>query len=172
MQRARTRRACHPRSRVRAAALGREAPIDYVMSEEGSEGEFMAIRFSRWLAVVGGILAPLLETIRRWSTWQQTPANLFDDYIMGAFLLYAAWRTGQDVRSGQRFLIAAWSFACGLGYYSFFGQLDSLRLGQRDPAAIASEWVLLIKGIAWGSAIIALALSVRRLPDHESLTAA
>ena len=82
----------------------------------------MTIEFSRWLAIVGGILAPLLETIRRWSTWQQSPANLFDDYIMGAFLLYGAWRVGKDVRSGQRFLIAAWAFACGLGYYSFFGQ--------------------------------------------------
>jgi hypothetical protein len=129
----------------------------------------MTIQFSRWLAIVGGIGAPLFETIRRWSTWQQSPANLFDDYIMGALLLYAAWRIGKDLRSGQRFLIAAWAFACGLGYYSFFGQLDSLRLGQRDPAPIASEWVLLIKGIAWSSAIIALALSLRRLPEKESL---
>lgn len=129
----------------------------------------MTIQFSRWLAIVGGILAPLLETIRRWSTWQQSPANLFDDYIMGAFLLYAAWRMGKDIRSGQRFLIAAWAFACGLGYYSFFGQLDSLRLGQRDPASIASGWVLLIKGIAWSLAIIALAVSLRRLPEKELL---
>lgn len=132
----------------------------------------MAIQFSRWLAIVGGILAPLLETIRRWSTWQQSPANLFDDYIMGAFLLYGAWRVGKDIRSGQRFLVAAWAFACGLGYYSFFGQLDSLRLGQHDPAPIASEWVLLIKGIAWGSAIIALVISLRRLPEKEVLESA
>src|SRR3982750_2150093 len=113
------------------------------------------IQFSRWLAISGGVLAPLLETVRRWSTWQQRPANLFDDYIMGAFLLYAAWRTGRDVRGGQRFLVGAWGFACGLGYYSFFGQLESLRQGQVDPAPIASEWVLLIKGFAWGLAIIA-----------------
>ena len=132
----------------------------------------MTIEFSRWLAIVGGILAPLLETIRRWSTWQQSPANLFDDYIMGAFLLYGAWRVGKDVRSGQRFLIAAWAFACVLGYYSFFGQLDSLRLGQRDPAPIASEWVLLIKGIAWSSSIIALSVSLRRLPEKEVLKSA
>jgi len=132
----------------------------------------MTIRFSRRLAVAGGILAPLLETARRWSTWQQAPANLFDDYIMGAFLLYAAWRVGKDVHSGQRFLIAAWAFACGLGYYSFFGQLESLRLGRPDPAPIASEWVLLIKGVAWGLAIIALAASLRRLPERGSLKAA
>jgi len=91
----------------------------------------MTIQFSRRLAIVGGILAPLAETIRRWSTWQQSPAALFDDYIIGAFLLYAAWRTGKDIRNGQRFLAAAWGFACGLGYASFFSQLDSLRLVNR-----------------------------------------
>lgn len=78
------------------------------------------IQFSRLLAIVGGIVAPLGETIRRWSTWQDSPANLFDDYIMGAFLLFGAWRTGKNVRTGQRYLAAAWAFACGLGYYSFF----------------------------------------------------
>jgi hypothetical protein len=127
----------------------------------------MTIRFSRWLAILGGILAPLAETIRRWSTWQEAPANLFDDYIMGAFLLYAAWLVGKDSRKGQRFLIAAWGFACGLGYYSFFGQLQSLRMGQPDPSSIPSEWVLLIKGIVWTLGIIALTVSLRRLPEKE-----
>ena len=127
----------------------------------------MTIEFSRRLAIMGGILAPLGETIRRWNTWQESPPNLFDDYIMGAFLLYAAWRTGKNVRSGQRFLAAAWAFACGLGYYSFFGQLRSLRLGEIDPAPISSEWVLLIKGIAVSLAIIALVLSLRRLSEAE-----
>ena len=127
----------------------------------------MTIQFSRQLAIVAGILAPLAETIRRWSTWRQSPANLFDDYIMGAFLLYGAWRTGKNLRSGQRVLAAAWAFACGFGYYSFFGQWQNLRLGVRDPAPISSEWVLLIKGIFFGLAIVALVVSLRRLPENE-----
>lgn len=127
----------------------------------------MTIQFSRRLAIVGGILVPLAETIRRWSTWQQAPASLFDDYIIGAFLLYAAWRTGKDLRSGQRFLAAAWAFACGLGYASFFAQLNSMRLGERDPAPISSGWVLLIKGILVSLAIIALVGSLRRLPEQQ-----
>jgi hypothetical protein len=127
----------------------------------------MAIKFSRWLAIVGGILVPLAETIRRWSTWQQSPANLFDDYILGAFLLYGAWRTGQDLRSGQRYLAAAWAFACGLGYLSFFGQLKNLRLHEADPAPISSEWVAIIKGVALALAIVALAISLRRLPEES-----
>ena len=128
----------------------------------------MTIQFSRRLAIVVGILAPLAETIRRWSTWKQSPANLFDDYIMGAFLLYGAWRTGKNLRSGQRVLAGAWAFACGLGYYSFFGQLRSMRLGERDPAPISSGWVLAIKGIAFTLAIIALLVSLKRLPDYEA----
>jgi hypothetical protein len=129
----------------------------------------MTIQFSRRLAIVGGILAPLAETVRRWSTWQQSPASLFDDYIMGAFLLYGAWRTSKDLRSGQRVLAAAWAFACGLGYYSFFGQLQSMRSGEPDPAPIASKWVLLIKGVAVALAIAALLISLKRLPDDKAV---
>ncbi|HEV7798316.1 MAG TPA: hypothetical protein VGO73_09180 [Pyrinomonadaceae bacterium] len=125
----------------------------------------MTIQFSRRLAIVAGLLAPLAETIRRWSTWRESPANLFDDYIMGGFLLYGAWRVGKNLRDGQRVLAAAWAFACGLGYFSFFGQLHSMRLGERDPAPVSSEWVLVIKGIAIALAVIALVVSLRRLPD-------
>src|SRR6185369_5002416 len=132
--------------------------------EEGVE-RVTDMRFARWLAIIGGVLAPVLETIRRWSTWKQSPANLFDDYVMGAFLLYGAWRVSKDIRSGQRFLVAAWGFACGLGYYSFFGQLKDLQQGQAAPEAIGPGGVLVIKGIAWGLAIVALALSLRRLPE-------
>ena len=32
----------------------------------------MTIQFSRRLAIAFGILAPLGETIRRWSTWRET----------------------------------------------------------------------------------------------------
>ena len=127
----------------------------------------IGIQFSRRLAIAGGILAPLGETVRRWDTWRQSPHNLFDDYIMGAFLLYAAWLARRDARSGQRYLAAAWAFACGLGYYSFFGQLRSLRLGEIDPAPISSEWVAVIKGIAVTLAVISLLASLRRMREAE-----
>ena len=127
----------------------------------------MLIKISRWLAIVGCVLLPLAETVRRWSTWRQSPANLFDDYIIGAFLLYGAWRTGKNLRSGQRYLAAAWAFACGMGYFSFFRQLERVQLHEADPAPISSEWVLVIKGVMWALAIVALAMSLRRLPETE-----
>jgi len=74
----------------------------------------MNIHFSRWLAIIGGILIPLLETIRRWSTWRESPASLFDDYILGAFLLFGAWQVGKDIRSGQRFLAGPGHLRVGL----------------------------------------------------------
>lgn len=128
----------------------------------------MTIRFSRRLAIVFGILAPLGETIRRWSTWREFPPNLFDDYIMGAFLLYGAWRAGRDIRSGQRYLAAAWAFTCGLGYYSFFGQLRSWSLNEIDPAPISSGWMLAIKGVGVTLSVLALAISLRRSPESQS----
>lgn len=112
--------------------------------------------FSRLLAVILGLLAPLAETVRRWHTWREYPPALFDDYVMGAFLLAGAWLVSRNFASGQRFLAAAWGFTCGLGYYSFFGQLRRYGLGEVDPAPISSGAVLAIKGIGVVLAVIAL----------------
>ena len=104
-----------------------------------------AISFSRYLAIVLGVLTPLLETIRRWSTWRDDPASFFDDYILGGLLLYGAWRVGRDARAGQRFLATGWAFMCGMAYGSFFFQLHNISIGAPDPAPISSTWVAVIK---------------------------
>ena len=140
------------------------------LSRQSDNNYMLTIHFSRRLAIIAGILAPLAETIRRWSTWQEWPPNFFDDYLMGALLIYGAWRTGRDVRSGQRFLAAAWGLACGFGYYSFFGQLRSMALHEVDPAPVSSEWVALIKGLAWAVAILALVVTLKPIPDTEFST--
>ena len=128
----------------------------------------MTISFSRYLAVVLGLVTPIAETIRRWSTWRADPPALFDDYILGAFLLYGAWRVGQDARTGQRFLAAGFAFMCGMAYYSFFGQLQNLRTGVADPAPISSTWVAVIKGTGLALAVVGLVLSLRRLPESRN----
>ena len=127
----------------------------------------MTITFSRYLAIAIGILTPLAETIRRWSTWREDPAALFDDYILGALLLYGAWRVGKDARTGQRFLAAGWAFMCGMAYYSFFGQLHNIQLGVQDPAPISSTSVAVIKGVGLALGVIGLVTSLRSLPSHE-----
>jgi hypothetical protein len=127
----------------------------------------MRINFARWLAYVGGVAAPLAETIRRWNTWRDNPPALFDDYVIGALLIYGAWRVGRDARTGQRFLAAAWGFACGMGYASFFGQLYSNRQGVVDPSHLPGAWVAVVKGLAVAFAILALVASLRRLPAED-----
>ena len=123
----------------------------------------MTLDFSRRLAIVAGIFLPLAETVRRWhqlvhlSMW---PAWL-DDVLLGAFLLYGAWRVGRDHVTGQRFLAAAWGCACGMGYFSFFGQLS--RLDLPDPSSLPSAWVVAAKGVGLLLAIAALIASLRPL---------
>jgi hypothetical protein len=125
------------------------------------------MKLSRYLAIFIGIVTPLAETVRRWSTWRENPPALFDDYILGAFLLYGAWRVGKDVRSGQRFLAAAWAFMCGMAYLSFFGQLYQNRLGIPDPAPISPGWVAAIKGIGFSLGIVALICALWPLPKQQ-----
>ena len=127
----------------------------------------MTIWFSRNLAIVLGIITPLLETVRRWHTWQENPPAFFDDYILGGLLLFGAWRVGKHARTGQKFLAAAWGFMCGMAYPSFFGQLEDMRLGEIDPAPVSSEWVAIIKGIGFSLAILGLVTSLRKIPDES-----
>jgi hypothetical protein len=123
----------------------------------------MNIWFSRNLAVFLGIIAPVLETIRRWHTWQENPPAFFDDYILGGLLLYGAWRVGKNAASGQRFLAAAWGFAFGMVYASLTWQLEQWRLGNPDPAPISSGWVVVIKGIGFALAILGFVTSLRKV---------
>ncbi len=116
----------------------------------------MTVSFSRRLAFIFGILVPLGETARRYHQLNQLSIwpSWLDDIFIGALLLYGAWRTGKDMRSGRRFLAAAWGFTCGMAYMSFFGQLESLN--EPDPAGVPSAWVAVIKGIGLVLSILAL----------------
>ena len=111
---------------------------------------------------------PIAETIRRWSTWRESPPALFDDYILGGLLLYGAWRVTKDARSGQRYLAAAWGFMCGMAYYSFFDQLHHYQLGIADPAPISSGWVATIKGFGFAIGITALIFSLWPISKREA----
>ena len=121
----------------------------------------MTLSISRRLALVVGLVLPIVETIRRWrqlddlSTW---PFWL-DDFLIGGFLLYAFWRTSQNVLENRHFLAAAWGLTCGMAYLSFFGQITTL--SAVDPAPIPTEWVAIIKGVGLALSAFALAGSLR-----------
>jgi hypothetical protein len=120
----------------------------------------MTIRFSRYLALLIGIVTPLLETVRRWNALFDEPPSPFDDYFLGGFLLYSAWRVGKDPMDGQRFLTAAWGVALGMVILSFFGQLASIKSGGTDPAPVSSETV--VKGIGFLVIVVGLISSLRK----------
>jgi hypothetical protein len=128
----------------------------------------MLISLSRYLALVLGILTPMLETIRRWSTWRDNPLSILDDYILGAFLLFAVWRVSRNARRGQRFLAAAWGYFCGTAYLSFTGQLYFNRLGIADPAPISSTWVAVIKGVGLAIGITSLVFSLWPIGNQKA----
>jgi hypothetical protein len=121
----------------------------------------MTLTFSRRLALIYGTALPIIETIRRWQQlddFRMWPAWL-DDVLLGAALLYGAWRVTRNVESGRPWLAAAWGLTCGIAYNSFFGQLA--HLDQPDPSALPSTWVVGIKGVGILLAIVALAGSLR-----------
>jgi hypothetical protein len=125
----------------------------------------MTLTFSRRLALVFGVLLPIVETIRRWQQLGDIriwPAWL-DDVLLGTALLYGASRVAKDIETGRPWLSAAWGLTCGMAYTSFFGQLA--RLDEPDPSSLPATWVVGIKGIGFLLAILALAGSLRQAPS-------
>jgi hypothetical protein len=120
--------------------------------------------FSRRLAIVAGILLPIAETVRRWDQLGDLRIWPFwlDDWAIGGLLLYGAWRTRQDVAAGRPVLAAAWGFACGMGYASFFSQLAMI--DRPDPSGASPVAVVAVKGVMLAVAIAALVATLAWRP--------
>jgi hypothetical protein len=114
-----------------------------------------------------GIFVPIAETVRRWSTWRESPLTLIEDYVLAALVLYGAWLVGREFRRGQCFLAAAWGVVCGVGYCSVVGQFDRIQSGQPDPAPVPSSWVLAIKVALLALAVVALIATLRADQHHR-----
>ncbi len=139
----------------------------YAMKTNSPSELPLSTRISMYTAFIGGIITPTLETVRR---WRQIPdphyfIAWFDDYLIGGFLLFAAWKTFKDHVNGYRFLIAAWGFATGMAFYSFFGQLQ--RIDQPDPSQVSSAIVVMIKGFMFAICILCLFFSLQNPAKHK-----
>jgi hypothetical protein len=127
-----------------------------------------ATRISMYIAFFGGIVTPVLETIRRWHQLSDPKYFIawFDDYIIGAFLLLAAWRTLQRYDNGYKLLIAAWGFSTGMIFCSFFGQLQ--QISRPDPSEVSAVIVVSIKGFMFVICILSLVLAIQHVPKNKT----
>jgi hypothetical protein len=121
--------------------------------------------FARRLALVAGIVLPIGELARRWHQLGD-PRLLFawlDDILIGAFLLYGAWRVGQDAVRGQATLAAAWGFTLAIAIGSFLSGM----FGDADPTGASRAVVVAIKAAMLALAIAALVSVLRWRPPAD-----
>jgi hypothetical protein len=111
----------------------------------------MYLSFSRRLATAIGVALPLAETSRVLAGG--SIAWAFDHYLMGAFLLYGAWQSRRRDTLGTRYLVAAWAFTCGVGYFTLFRHLEHIRESE--------AWVAWTIGFGWLLCVLGLVSSVR-----------
>jgi hypothetical protein len=116
------------------------------------------MRFEHAAAYAMGIGLPLLETLRRRTNFD-TIAGYVDDFIAGAFLLYAARAVSRGRPNGPVLLVAAWAVLCGGLYSSFFWQLEST--APTDVSGVGNATVVAIKGGLYAIALAGLFLSLR-----------
>jgi hypothetical protein len=116
------------------------------------KSEPLLFLYSRYFALAGGILLPLIETVRRWGTGDY----LFwlDDYLVGAALLFAFARTRRGAGRGRPLLAAAWGFACGIGYSSLVAHW--MRIDRPDVSGLDHRLLTFALGIAVLLALLAL----------------
>ncbi len=126
------------------------------------------IALSRWLAVVFGLAIPMLGIVRNRLASQIDPISFFVDLVTGGFLLYGAWRVGQNKRGGQRYLSAAWGWACGLFFSSLVLQLAALGKADIEEAFIGPQWVAVMTGFGLMAMIVGLVTSLRSTKGSKS----
>lgn len=116
------------------------------------------LRFEVAVAWAMGIALPALETIRRGTNFDDIPGYV-DDYLIGAFLLYAARAVTRRQPNGPVLLVTAWAILCGGFYSSFFGQIRFAAVP--DVSGYSNALVIAIKGCLYAVAITALVKAIR-----------
>jgi hypothetical protein len=125
------------------------------------------VTLNRSLTLLMGIALPVTQAVRirmnaleNWPFW----AN---DYFLGAFLLFAFWKSKRDHARGQQYLAAAWGVACGMLYMSFFSHLVRSR-GPFSNAGISNDILTALVGLGFIISIIGMILSL--LKTHDLIT--
>jgi hypothetical protein len=112
------------------------------------------------LALGYGIFLALAETARRWGNWPFLPFVL-DDWIAGMFLVYAGVRSDSDWTAGRPYQAAAWAFASGMMYMSFFGHLEHWT-APPEGGWVPHGALVGIIGLLFGTALAGLVTTLAR----------
>jgi len=101
------------------------------------------------MALVMGLFLPIAETVRRIKQILDLSQFLswFDDYILGAFLLWAAYMVFKNKKNAVAYLIAAWGFVIRALFLSFLGQLKRYQTNMIDPGIFSTTFVAFAKGL-------------------------
>lgn len=116
------------------------------------------MRFEHAAAYAMGVGLPLLEALRRRTNF--TPLHSYvDDFIAGAFLLYAARAVSRGRPNGPVLLVAAWAVLAGGLYGSFFWQFTATE--GADVSGHAHATVAAVKGVLYAITLASLVLAIR-----------
>ena len=121
------------------------------------------LKASANMAVVMGFFLPVAETVRRINQIVDFKEffSWFDDYILGAVLLFAAYNVFKESRNAVAFLIAAWGIGTGALLLSFLGQFTYYQTAAGDPGIFSTTFVAIAKGLILIYMIIGLAKAIK-----------
>ncbi|NJM68190.1 MAG: hypothetical protein HC851_22260 [Acaryochloris sp. RU_4_1] len=131
------------------------------------KSENKLLKISVRMATIMGIFLPLAGTVRRSNQILELTSffSWFDDYILGAVLLIAAYRVNKKVNNAISLLIAAWGFVSGALFLSFLGQFEYYQTG--DPGVFSTTFVATAKGLILAYMLVGLYLGIQSNP-HRS----
>jgi hypothetical protein len=124
-------------------------------------------RNSAFLALGFGAFLAIAEIVRNRGNWQASPFWIVDFIAAGA-LVWGGLRTLS--RGSPRLLSAAWGFAAGIFWMSFFSDTQALSQGAADTYAsgpVPESMLTLIIGGMLLAAIAGLMMSLPRQSIQE-----
>jgi hypothetical protein len=119
----------------------------------------MTLATSRRLAYVLCPFFLLVDVWRRFGRWHEWPVIL-DDVIAGVLLALALVKLRRRASDGRLYLVAAWAYAVGMMYGSFFGQL--LELSRPDASGLPPRLVVGVKAVLLALCTLGLLGGLRR----------
>jgi hypothetical protein len=121
------------------------------------------IKLSSIMALAMGVFLSAAETIRRINQILDYREffSWFDDYLLGAVLLWSAYKVFTKDKNSVAYLIAAWGMATGALSLSFLGQFKHYQTNSVDPGIFSTTFVTVAKGLILVYMLIGLAKAIK-----------